>query len=253
MTPRAAVELFHLVFLRALVAKGEDRSLIALKGGCNLRFYFGSVRYSEDIDFDVIVIRKDPLFKKVDRLLRSPLVTAPLKAKGIVLAERSAPKQTDTTQRWKVGLHVAGVSVPLRTKIEFSRRGEAIVGALFEATAPELLRPYGLTPILATHYGTHAGIAQKIHALAGRAEPQARDVFDASLLLARADAVGLRLTDVQTAWLPKAIDHAMSVSYDEYVAKVVAYLEPSQAELFAARDTWNAMQSSVVSMLESLA
>jgi hypothetical protein len=253
VSPRAAIELFHLVFLRALVAKGEDRSLIALKGGCNLRFYFGSVRYSEDIDFDVIVIRKDTLFKKVDGLLRSPLVTAPLKAKGIVLAESSAPQQTDTTQRWKVGLEVEGLSVPLRTKIEFSRRGGAIAGALFEATRPDLLRPYGLTPILATHYGAHAGIAQKIHALAGRAEPQARDVFDASLLLARADAVGLRLTDAQKAWLPKAIEHAMSVSYDEYVAKVVAYLEPSQAELFAARDTWNAMQSSVVATLESLA
>jgi hypothetical protein len=46
-TTRQAVETFHLVFLRALVAKGEHKALIALKGGCNLRFYFGSVRYSE--------------------------------------------------------------------------------------------------------------------------------------------------------------------------------------------------------------
>jgi predicted nucleotidyltransferase component of viral defense system len=249
--PRAAVELFHLVFLRALVAKGEGKSLIALKGGCNLRFYFASVRYSEDIDFDVKVIRKDTLFKNVDGLLRSPLVAAPLRTRGIEIAESSAPKQTETTQRWKVGLHVAGASLPVRTKIEFSRRGDVIEGAVFEATAPELLRPYGLTPILATHYGTHAAIVQKIHALAARAEPQARDVFDVSHLLARADAVGLRLTEAQKTWLPGAVDHAMSVSYDEYVAKVVAYLEPSQAELFSARATWNAMQSSVVSMLES--
>ena len=46
------------MFLRALVAKGDDKSLIALKGGCNLRFYFASIRYSEDIDFDVVVIRR---------------------------------------------------------------------------------------------------------------------------------------------------------------------------------------------------
>lgn len=56
LTARQAVEVFHLIFLRALVAKGEDKSLIALKGGCNLRFYFGSIRYSEDIDFDVVVM-----------------------------------------------------------------------------------------------------------------------------------------------------------------------------------------------------
>ena len=46
---RQAVELFHLLFLRQL-ASGADRARIALKGGCNLRFYFGSVRYSEDLD-----------------------------------------------------------------------------------------------------------------------------------------------------------------------------------------------------------
>ncbi len=252
-TPRAAVELFHLVFLRALVAKGEDKSLIALKGGCNLRFYFASVRYSEDIDFDVVVIRKDTLFKKVEGLLRSPLVTAPLQTRGITIAESSAPKQTETTQRWKVGLHVAGASVPLRTKIEFSRRGDSIEGAAFEAAKPDVLKPYGLTPILATHYGTHAAIAQKIHALAARTEPQARDVFDASHLLARPEASALALTKAQRAWLPAAIENAMSVSYDEYVAKVVAYLDPSQAELFEDEATWDAMQSSVVSTLESLA
>ena len=50
-TVRQVVEMFHLVFLRALVAKGDDKALFALKGGCNLRFYFGSLRYSEDIDF----------------------------------------------------------------------------------------------------------------------------------------------------------------------------------------------------------
>jgi predicted nucleotidyltransferase component of viral defense system len=253
ITPRAAVELFHLVFLRALVAKGEEKSLIALKGGCNLRFYFASNRYSEDIDFDVIVIRQDTLFKKVEGLLRSPLVTAPLKTRGITVTGSSAPKQTETTQRWKVGMLVSGASLPLRTKIEFSRRGHVIEGAAFEATAADLLRPHGLTPILATHYGTHAAIAQKIHALAARAEPQARDVFDASHLLARPDASGLRLTDRQKKWLPSAVERAMSVSYDEYVAKVIAYLEPSQAALFSARHTWDAMQSSVVSTLETLA
>jgi len=52
MLGRECVELFHLTFLRALATRGEGKQRIALKGGCNLRFYFGSVRYSEDMDLD---------------------------------------------------------------------------------------------------------------------------------------------------------------------------------------------------------
>ena len=129
---RQTVEFFHLVFLRGLVARGEDKALIALKGGCNLRFFFGSIRYSEDIDLDVRVMSKETLKNKVDRLLKSPLITAPLLARRIKVTEVSTPKQTDTTQRWKLGLDVEGAAVPIRTKIEFSRR-DAIEDAAFRS------------------------------------------------------------------------------------------------------------------------
>ena len=240
--------MFHLVFLRALVAKGEDKSLISLKGGCNLRFYFGSIRYSEDIDLDVAVTSKETLRNKVERLLRSPLVTAPLKTRGLEIAEISSPKQTDTTQRWKLGLRIRGIELPARTKIEFSRR-DAMVGAAFEAVDPDVLRPHGLTPFLATHYTTRAAVVQKIQALAGRAEPQARDVFDLNLLLARPEAHELELTDAEKRRLAQAIDHAMGISFDEYASKVVAYLDPSQAELYEDRSSWEAVQEAVVARL----
>ncbi|MCC6900613.1 MAG: nucleotidyl transferase AbiEii/AbiGii toxin family protein [Polyangiaceae bacterium] len=249
---RAATELFHLVFLRALVAKGEDKARIALKGGCNLRFFFGSIRYSEHIDFDVVVIRRDTLKKKVDALLQSPIVLVPLKARGIEIVETSAPKQTDTTQRWKVGLRVQGSDVPIRTKIEFSRRSGTLEGAVFGATDREVLRPFGLTPILATHYAPHAAMAQKIHALARRAEPQARDVFDLHHLLARSDAEQLALSASQKEWLADAIDNAASISYDEYASKVVAFLDAEQANLFASRAAWDAMQEGLIASLEAL-
>jgi hypothetical protein len=251
LSVRQSTEVFHLVFLRALVAKGEDKALVALKGGCNLRFFFGSVRYSEDMDLDVVVIARDTLKNKVDRLLRSPAVTAPLKVHGLTIVETSAPKQTETTQRWKVGLRREGDELPIRTKVEFSRR-DAIEGARFEAADREVLRPYGLTPVLAAHYTTGAAIRQKIHALAARTEPQARDVFDLSLLLARSDAAGLVLDAVAGRWLDDAIEHAMGISFDEYASKVVSFLEPGQAEVYAERPAWNAMQQDVVARLEAL-
>lgn len=251
LSVRQSTELFHLLFLRALVAKGEDKSLFALKGGCNLRFFFGSVRYSEDMDLDVAVIAKETLRNKVDRLLRSPALTAPLKAHGLTIVETSAPKQTETTQRWKVGLRRDGEELPIRTKVEFSRR-DAITGTKFEAADREVLRPYGLTPVLATHYTADTAIRQKIHALAARTEPQARDVFDLSMLLARSDAAGLTLDATAQKWLDDAIDRATGLSFDEYASKVVAFLEPSQAEVYADRSAWDATQEDVVLRLEAL-
>ncbi len=250
-SPRQSIEQFQLVFLRALAAKGEDKSLIVLKGGCNLRFFLGSARFSEDVDFDVRSIRRETLQNKVNRLLQSPLVTAPLKTLGMDVVDMSTPKQTDTTQRWKLGLRVRGVGVPLRTKIEFSRR-DTIEGSAFERVDRGLLQPYGLTPFLATHYTAHAAIAQKIVALAGRSEPQARDVFDASHLFARADSVGVRLSPTQRRSVPAAIENASGVTYDGFRSKVVAFLDPEQADLFGSETVWNEMQDAVLARLAEL-
>jgi predicted nucleotidyltransferase component of viral defense system len=246
-TALQTVEFFHLVFLRGLVARGEDKSLVALKGGCNLRFFFSSIRYSEDIDLDVVVMSKATLKNKVDRLLASPLVKAPLLSRGIRVVDVSTPKQTDTTQRWKVGLEVAGSAVPVRTKVEFSRRDE-IEGAAFEAVSPEVLAPYSLTPMLATHYRVQRAISQKVEALAGRPEPQARDVFDLNLLLARTDAREITLPTGRKR--EEAIENAMSISFDHYAAQVVAYLDPDQAPAWDGKVHWEAMQDAVVSRLE---
>jgi hypothetical protein len=108
-----------------------------------------------------------------------------------------------------------------------------------------------MTPFLATHYDTAAAIAQKIHALAGRTEPQARDVFDLNLLFARTDSDPAPSQELN-AHLPDAIEHALGLSYDEYVAKVIAYLDPIQRELYESRAAWDAMLQAVVSKLDTL-
>ena len=46
------VELFHLLFLDFLGRKLDKRYCV-LKGGCTLRFFMKSFRYSEDMDIDV--------------------------------------------------------------------------------------------------------------------------------------------------------------------------------------------------------
>ena len=116
MTSRQTVELFHLLFIRALFAGLGDKSLIAIKGGVNLQFYFQSVRFSEDLELDV-TMGKGTLTKRVDGLLKSPSLLAPLSARGIRLGDVPKPKQTDTVQRWKLSVKSSSSALEERTKI----------------------------------------------------------------------------------------------------------------------------------------
>lgn len=45
---------------------------------------------------------------------------------------------------------------------------------------------------------------------------------------------------------------AASLSYDDYKALVVVYLEPEHAELYSSRETWDAMQLEVIGRIEAL-
>jgi hypothetical protein len=138
----------------------------------------------------------------------------------------------------------------VRTKVEFSRR-DAIEGTRFEATPHEIANAYGLTPVLSTHYARSAAIGQKIGALAGRTEPQARDIFDLGLLFA-SDKEDLELSDEQRGRLDSAIERTLSLTFDAYTSQVVAYLDPEQVAPHEGRAAWNALQEQVVTRLEAL-
>jgi hypothetical protein len=62
----------------------------------------------------------------------------------------------------------------------------------------------------------------------------------------------VELSAKQRRRLGVAIEHAMAISFDEYRSKVVAYLDPEQAELYSDRSIWDAMQEGVVARLEAL-
>lgn len=62
------VELFHVAFLDVLSRRLQPDRYV-LKGGVNLRYFFGSPRYSEDIDLDSLGVPVFNLEKKVDDLL----------------------------------------------------------------------------------------------------------------------------------------------------------------------------------------
>lgn len=250
MTARQIVELFHLVFVRALFANVGDKTLLAIKGGINMRFYFQSPRFSEDLDLDVITMSKGALENRVDRLLASPMITSPLKARGIVIKDISKPKQTNTVQRWKLEVASPSASIHDRTKIEFSRRDAGQAGVL-ERIDDQVANAYDLPAFLANHYPCAHAVRQKVHALAGRDQTQPRDVFDLHVLFARADAP-MKLDDEAVTWIDAAVKNGSDLTYDQYVSLVVAYLDPQQVELYSSRDAWDAMQLGVIERLEAL-
>lgn len=246
-SPREAIELFHLIILD-LLGRKVDKKLYALKGGCNLRFFFKSFRYSEDMDLDIsTALSKDKLRVIMSRLLESKTVEQILDVKGIKIQERSSPKQTDTTQRWKFSLMVPRSSVPLRTKIEFSQRGLK-TGLAFDSVDANLIRMYELAPILASHYQRVDACVQKVIALATRRQIQARDVFDLYLLLT--SGVDSAVVYEKTAkYRDKAKDNVWAVSYDMFKSQVVSYLHPEYQGQYSSPDLWDSMILTVVNVL----
>src|SRR5262245_29558219 len=120
-TDRQAIEIFHLHFLRAFGAR-VDKALFVLKGGCNLRFYHRSIRYSEDMDLDIRTMATGTLRSNVDAVLGATSFIRALRAQQLDVIEATAPKQTATTQRWKLNLRMLDQHANIPTKIEFSRR-----------------------------------------------------------------------------------------------------------------------------------
>lgn len=239
-----AVEFFHLAFVQVLQGRlNQDRYV--LKGGANLRYFFESVRYSEDIDLDVSGIERWELEEKVDGLLGSPPLRVLVRGGGLVVESSSKPTQTETTQSWKVALARTGRDEPLRTRIEFSRRNGDRRHVL-ESVPARIVAPYALRAPSLRHYQAEAATEQKVAALAGRSETQARDVFDLELLLRPKPAL--------TATLPagtceRAAGRALELPFAAFRDQVLPFLDPEAAELYADPAVWEQIRGFVVERL----
>jgi predicted nucleotidyltransferase component of viral defense system len=238
-------ELFHLAFLDALSSR-LDPTRYVLKGGANLRFFFESLRYSEGIDLDIDGVEPWSLESKVDGVLDSGPLKALLRASGLAVAEFSKPKQTETTRRWKVAIEVSGRSQHVRSKIEFSNRnGENRY--LLEVVSSRIVAPYALRAPSIQHYTDDAPAEQKVRALAGRSETQARDVFDLDLLLRHKQ---LSAGSLSPQILAEASDRALQMPFDAFRDQVLPFLEPDVVELYDTKAAWEQMQTFVAGKLD---
>lgn len=212
----------------------------AIKGGVNLRFFFKSPRYSEDMDIDAFFSAPETLKKNGYKILKDQSFLRVLKTYGIVeikINDPSKAKHTETTQRFRVRLiDESGVAYP--TKIEFSRRRENAPesdGLLHSLIDPEIISTYRRPNFLCPHYSASEAALQKVKALAGRNEPQTRDVFDLHLLLS-SHCPKLKPEKKNNKL---AIENLMSMTFEDYTGQVVEFLSEEYKKQYSSRNYWN--------------
>ena len=243
-------EIFHLEFLRWFSRKLEaDR--YCLKGGVNLRLFFKSIRYSEDMDIDLIGARVDKVKKMVMDILSVRGFSDSLKSFGI---EKVVPpdiikaKQTETTQRFKIHL-LTSAGEDLFTKIEFSRRG--IKGtAIVEPVSAPILRVYKMAPLLVPHYDADSAVIQKIHALAQRSVLQARDIFDLFLLSSQCEGTALG-EHISKPVRKTAHNNIFQVGFTQFRDTVIEYLEDEDKKAYSSPEIWDEIKLKTAHFLEA--
>ena len=249
-TPLQMREVFHLEFLRWFSRKLAAEEYV-LKGGVNLRLFFKSIRYSEDMDIDVQRARVEKVKKTVMDILSVHGFFDSLKLFGIekvILPDIAKAKQTETTQRFKVHL-LTSAGEDLFTKIEFSRRG--LKGNMVvEPVSAQILRSYKMAPLLVSHYSAASAVAQKIQALAQRTVLQSRDIFDLHVLSSQCDYVQPDPYKIHKDILKTANSNIFLVDYPQFRDTVVAYFGADDQKAYSSPEVWDEIKLKVAHFLD---
>ena len=254
LSPVSAREAVHLLVLGKLVEMRAD-TLWVLKGGVNLRLFFESPRYSEDMDLDAGEEGAAAVRSCIKGVFHERAFLRRLQRLGIRgLDPGQGPnKDTQTTFRYKFRIVMPG-DVHLPTKVEVSFRGGHMQDP-FEHGTPNaaITSPYELDPIIVPHYTRTGAIRQKIGALAGRTLVQARDIFDLHVLVGDAPENRLvrHLADsVAIEELRTGYDRALEVTFDHYRGQVLEFLEPTFASVCGTQSAWDEIRLQAASLLE---
>jgi len=245
-------EVFHLEFLRWLGRKIKAE-YYCLKGGVNLRLFFKSIRYSEDMDLDAGQIKVSALKDAVMEILKGQLFQDSLKPFGIqriIPPNITKAKQTETTQRFKVHL-ISYTGEDLFTKIEFSRRGFK-GNVVIQPVSDDIVRFYKLSPLLVPHYDALSAISQKINALAARKVTQARDIFDLYILNTQYSLTDRGNIKIERNKLSLAYENLLEVDFAVFRDSVVSYLSSEDQKIYGNARAWEEIRMKTAAVLEQL-
>lgn len=255
-SPVAAREAVHLLILQEL-AKVHGGDAVVLKGGVNLRLFFGSVRYSEDMDLDGDPEAPGAVRSCIHGIFEDGPFIRRLKAIGILgLDPGEGPnKDTETTFRFKFGVVMrGGVRHPTKVEVSFRDRypgDQSVVGV----PDSRFFAAYGIEPMSVRSYRREAAVRQKIDALGGRREAQARDLFDLSVLTGHVPDVALLsfLADgLSRERLEEALRRAYAITFQEYEGTVLEFLDLDVRPRYDTDDAWTGIQLRAAELIEAV-
>jgi predicted nucleotidyltransferase component of viral defense system len=242
------VEHFHLRLLRGLSERLRGRIWV-LKDGVCLRLFHLSPRLSEDMDLDL-----DPRVglasaqNSVDSVLESASFIRMLNPLGVSGMKFSKPKQTETTQRWKVLLTFDNGD-EANTKVEISRR-RMPEGAKQGIPNATLLAAQSLPPFAASYYPADSMVRQKLAALAAPGRNAARDLFDLHHLLQIGGEVSRQgLTGSSTEALEAGSAKIRAFSLADFREQVLPFLPEDLSDLYRQKPEFEKMRTEVLEML----
>jgi hypothetical protein len=164
-------------------------------------------------------------------------------------------KDTDTTFRYKFGVIVGGgIRYPTKVEVSFRQQPDSDKVALGPPD-PEILKTYGMHAFKIRHYERRAAVRQKLGALGGRREAQARDVFDLFLLVPQAAPdeltryLGKELT---RRTLEAAHARALAMTYEEYLGQVMEFLGEQARATHGNQAAWDGMRLHAAGLIEGV-
>ncbi len=172
---QAALELTQVRVLSAIFNKVVNREIL-LKGGFAMRVVANSNRPTKDIDLQA----NGASMERVQGLVRSA-ITELNKCNILDDVKVTEPKQTETTQRWKINGRIKGGETPVHLVIEVSRRG-LVPDDLTDSVTFER-KGAGVPPAIIECYSPKAIAATKFDALTSPTRESPRDVFDLDVLI----------------------------------------------------------------------
>lgn len=256
LTPVTAREVAHLLILQELAKVGGGEA-IALKGGVNLRLFFGSARYSEDMDLDGVPASSQAIRSTIMGIFRDRSFGKRLRELGIRGLDpgQGANKDTETTFRYKFGVVLPG-DIRHPTKVEVSFRPRHPEDAtVIEAVPERFLRDYGIASVPVCRYVLEAAVRQKIDALGGRREAQARDVFDLHVLVGgnlNDDLLAFLARNVAPDLLGSAHARSFSITFSEYEGQVIEFLADDARERYGTESAWDQLRLEAAQLLEGV-
>ncbi len=256
-TPVEAREAVHVLLLKELARIGDGDSVI-LKGGVNLRLFFASIRYSEDLDLDGEPEFSAAIRAAIRRIFEDRGFLSSLRSLGLRGLDpgEGVNKDTDTVFRHK--FHVIGrgdIRYPTKVEVSFRPRFEHDI-VLTERVRSGFAEAYvgSEASFRVSHYNLTAAVRQKVEALAGRTVVQARDVFDLHVL-GLTEPGGELVTHVGQHVEPGTLDLAAQrtyeITFEEFEGQVVEFLAEEARVTYGTREAWDEVRLRVASAIEA--